>query len=80
MNTKKIVTECVNDIHDIKKQLNSLKVELMTIKSRLMLYKTQEELLKDIDFEKITTSEATSETFSSQDEARDFAAKQFWWS
>lgn len=80
MNTKKIVTECVNDIHDIKKQLNSLKVEMMTIKSRLMLYKTQEELLKDKDYEKITTSEATSETFASQEEARDFAAKQFWWS
>ena len=60
-----------DDITDIKKEVNSLKVELMTIKS---------DLLKDKEFEKITTSEATTETKDPEEETQDNIAKGYWWS
>ena len=58
-----------NDIIDIKKDINLLRIEFMVIKS---------DLLKDKEFEKITTSEATSET--KEEETKDNIAKGYWWS
>ena len=58
-----------NDIIDIKKDINLLRIEFMVIKSYS---------LKDKEFEKIKSSEATSET---QEEVnKDNIAKGFWWS
>tara|TARA_R110002020_G_scaffold227345_1_gene437954 strand:+ start:928 stop:1242 length:315 start_codon:yes stop_codon:yes gene_type:complete len=62
-----------DDITAIKKEVNSLKVELMKIKS---------DLLKEKEFDKIHTSEATSETpiKKQEDETKDNIAKGYWWS
>ena len=62
-----------DDIADVKKEVNSLKIELMKIES---------ELLKDKEFDKIHTSEATSETpiKKQEDETKDNIAKGYWWS
>jgi regulator of replication initiation timing len=58
-----------DDIIDIKKEVNSLKVELMKIKS---------DLLKEKEFDKVKTSEATSET-QAEEETKDNIAKGYWW-
>ena len=60
-----------NDIIDIKKDINLLRIEFMVIKS---------DLLKDKEFEKITTSEATTETKDPEEETQDNIAKGYWWS
>lgn len=62
-----------NDIIDIKKDINLLRIEFMVIKS---------DLLKDKEFEKITTSEATTATRSEtkEEETKDNIAKGYWWS
>ena len=60
-----------NDIIDIKKDINLLRIEFMVIKS---------DLLKDKEFEKITTSEATSQTEVPEEETKDNIAKGYWWS
>jgi len=62
-----------DDIANIKKEVSSLKVELMKIKS---------DLLKEKEFDKIHTSEATSETpiKKQEEETKDNIAKGFWWS
>ena len=64
-----------DDIIDIKKEVNSLKVELMKIKS---------DLLKEKEFDtkgtsgKVKTSEATSDT-QAEEETKDNIAKGYWW-
>jgi len=60
-----------NDIIDIQKDINLLRIEFMVIKS---------DLLKDKEFEKITTSEATTETKDPEEETQDNIAKGYWWS
>ena len=60
-----------NDIIDIKKDINLLRIEFMVIKS---------DLLKDKEFEKIKTSEATSQTEVPEEETKDNIAKGYWWS
>lgn len=60
-----------NDIIDIKKDINLLRIEFMVIKS---------DLLKDKEFEKIKTSEATSQTKGPEEETKDNIAKGYWWS
>ena len=60
-----------NDIIDIKKDINLLRIEFMVIKS---------DLLKDKEFEKIKTSEATSQTEVPEEETKDNIAKVYWWS
>ena len=60
-----------NDIIDIKKDINLLRIEFMVIKS---------DLLKDKEFEKIKTSEATSQTKVPEEETKDNIAKGYWWS
>ena len=57
-----------NDIIDIKKDINLLRIEFMVIKS---------DLLKDKEFEKIKTSEAEP---TKEEETKDNIAKGFWWS
>ena len=59
-----------NDIIDIKKDINLLRIEFMVIKS---------DLLKDKEFEKIKTSEATSQTEVPEEETKDNIAKGYWW-
>ena len=54
-----------DEMRDIKKEINLLRIEFMVIKS---------DLLKDKEFEKIKSSEATSET------QEDIIAKGYWWS
>mgnify|MGYP003152543442 CR=1 FL=1 len=71
MNTnKKIINSCVNDIRDIRKEINLLRIEIMVIKS---------ELLKDREYDKIQTSEATRGT-PAEEEQKDIIARGFWWS
>jgi len=61
-----------NDIIDIKKDINLLRIEFMVIKS---------DLLKDKEFEKITTSEATTDKLTcKEEETQDNIAKGYWWS
>ena len=63
------LTKALNEMRDIKKEINLLRIEFMVIKS---------DSLKDKEFEKIKSSEATSET---QEEVnKDNIAKGFWWS
>lgn len=57
-----------NDIIDIKKEINLLRVEFMVIKS---------DLLKEKEFDKVKTSEATSDT--KEEETKDNIAKGYWW-
>ena len=58
-----------DEMRDIKKEINLLRIEFMVIKS---------DLLKDKEFEKIKSSEATTET---QEEVnKDIIAKGYWWS
>ena len=59
-----------NDIIDIKKDINLLRIEFMVIKS---------DLLKDKEFEKIKTSEATSQTEVPEEETKDNIVKGYWW-
>ena len=54
-----------DEMRDIKKEINLLRIEFMVIKS---------DSLKDKEFEKIKSSEATSET------QEDIIAKGYWWS
>lgn len=58
-----------NDIIDIKKEINLLRVEFMVIKS---------DLLKEKEFDKVKTSEATSDT-QAEEETKDNIAKGYWW-
>ena len=63
------LTKALNEMRDIKKEINLLRIEFMVIKS---------DSLKDKEFEKIKSSEATSET---QEEVnKDNIANGFWWS
>ena len=63
------LTKALNEMRDIKKEINLLRIEFMVIKS---------DSLKDKEFEKIKSSEATSET---QEEVnKDIIAKGYWWS
>ena len=58
-----------DEMRYIKKEINLLRIEFMVIKS---------DLLKDKEFEKIKSSEATTET---QEEVnKDIIAKGYWWS
>ena len=59
------LTKALNEMRDIKKEINLLRIEFMVIKS---------DSLKDKEFEKIKSSEATSET------QEDIIAKGYWWS
>ena len=65
------LTKALNEMRDIKKEINLLRIEFMVIKS---------DLLKDKEFEKITTSEATSQTEVPEEETKDNIAKGYWWS
>lgn len=66
---KKVLKSCIDDIRNLKKEINSLRIEVMVIKS---------ELLKDKEYEKIETSEATTET--PDEETKDLIGRGFWWS
>ena len=66
------LTKALNEMRDIKKEINLLRIEFMVIKS---------DSLKDKEFEKIKSSEATSDSFTRQEEVnKDNIAKGFWWS
>ena len=67
---KKVLKSCIDDIRNLKKEINSLRIEVMVIKS---------ELLKDKEYEKIQTSEATTDT-PEEIETKDNIARGFWWS
>ena len=66
---KKVLKSCVDDIRNLKKEINSLRIEVMVIKS---------ELLKDKEYDKIQTSEAITET--PDEEQKDLIGRGFWWS
>ena len=67
---KKILKSCIDDIRNLTKEINSLRIEVMVIKS---------ELLKDKEYEKIQTSEATTDT-PEEIETKDNIARGFGWS